>query len=186
MFFSSLQTENLYNELEATFYQNPDRAGHLLSMASVHDLSALLKRLLRDLPQPLLANDLIHLFYQTHCIRPPDQYKALSMLCLLLPHENRNTVRDILSFLNYIIDKQDMNKMNKHNVATIFAPSFFPPRFIHPVDINDIESQVKMAAACCDLTKVLISQAELLFMVPKRMLDQARASKGGHVCIPLP
>lgn len=174
------KTENLYNELEATFYQNPDRAGHLLSMASVHDLSALLKRLLRDLPQPLLANDLIHLFYQTHCIRPPDQYKALSMLCLLLPHENRNTVRDILSFLNYIIDKQDMNKMNKHNVATIFAPSFFPPRFIHPVDINDIESQVKMAAACCDLTKVLISQAELLFMVPKRMLDQARASKGGH------
>lgn len=31
-----------------------------------HDLSAVLKKLLRDLPQPLLTVELIDAFYQTH------------------------------------------------------------------------------------------------------------------------
>lgn len=61
-------------------------------------------------------------------IPQPDQYRALSVLCLLLPHENRNTFRALLSFLNKVIDLQAANKMSKHNVATIMAPSIFPPR----------------------------------------------------------
>lgn len=174
------KTENLYNELEAVFYQKPEKVSQLLGQSSVHDLSALLKRILRELPQPLLANDLIHLFYQTHEIPPPDQYKAISMLFLLLPHENRNTTRAILSFLNIIIGQENFNKMSKHNVATIFAPSFFPPRFIHPADKNNIEAQVKMAAKCCDLTKVFISQSEFLFRVPLNFIENSKLIKSGQ------
>lgn len=55
----------LYNELEQNFYAKHDKVSGILKRAGVHDLSALLKRWLRELPTPLLANDLVHLFYQT-------------------------------------------------------------------------------------------------------------------------
>lgn len=59
------KTEVLYNELEQNFYARHDKVKGILQRAGVHDLSALLKRWLRELPTPLLANDLVHLFYQT-------------------------------------------------------------------------------------------------------------------------
>lgn len=64
--FLPRQTEALYQEIEALFYSKPEKVDPVLKRAGVHDLSALLKRWLRELPQPLLANDLVHLFYQTN------------------------------------------------------------------------------------------------------------------------
>ncbi|XP_034102918.1 rho GTPase-activating protein conundrum [Drosophila albomicans] len=179
------KTELIYNELESSFYQKPEKFAQLLSAASVHELSALLKRWLRELPQPLLSSELIQLFYQCHTLPSMDQMRALSNLCQMLPHENRNTLRSILRFLNAIIDLQDINKMNLHNVSTIFAPSFFPPRYIHPTDKNSIAEQVKMAALCCRLTNVLITRGEGLFQVPDHLIaesrnQKARQGKRGH------
>ncbi|XP_034478074.1 rho GTPase-activating protein conundrum [Drosophila innubila] len=179
------KTELIYNELESSFYQKPEKFAQLLGSASVHELSALLKRWLRELPQPLLTNELIQLFYQCHTLPPVDQMRALSILCQMLPHENRNTLRSILRFLNSIIDLKDINKMNLHNVSTIFAPSFFPPRYIHPTDKNSIAEQVKMAALCCRLTNVLITRGEGLFQVPNHLIadsrnQKARPGKRGH------
>lgn len=74
--------------------------------------------------------------------------------------------------------------MSIHNVATITAPSFFPPRFVHPSDKNDISAQVQMAAQCCHLTNVLIAQSDNLWMVPQRLIDEAKKiSKSGNVRI---
>ncbi|XP_030369285.1 rho GTPase-activating protein conundrum [Scaptodrosophila lebanonensis] len=171
------KTELLYNELESSFYQKPKKFAQLLSNASVHELSALLKRWLRELPQPLLTNELIQLFYQCHTLPPTDQVRALAIVCQMLPHENRNTLRSLLRFLNHVIDLKDTNKMNLHNVATIIAPSFFPPRYIHPTDKNSIEEQVKMAAQCCRLTNVLITRGEGLFQVPNHLIEESRSNK---------
>ncbi|TDG44733.1 hypothetical protein AWZ03_008874 [Drosophila navojoa] len=171
------KTELIYNELESSFYQKPEKFAQLLSNASVHELSALLKRWLRELPQPLLTSELIQLFYQCHTLPPADQIRALSILCQMLPHENRNTLRSILRFLNIIIDLKDFNKMNLHNVSTIIAPSFFPPRYIHPIDKNCIAEQVKMAALCCRLTNVLITRGESLFQVSDNLIAESRNQK---------
>lgn len=111
-----------------------------------------------------------------------DQVRAISMLCLLLPHENRNTMRELLSFLKLVVELQSFNKMSTQNVATITAPSFFPPRFVHPTDKNDISAQVRMAAQCCQLTNVLISQTDNLWMIPQRLIDEAKKfNKTGNV-----
>lgn len=48
-----------------------------------------------------------------------DQIRAISMLCLLLPHENRNTMRELLNFFKLVVELQSFNKMSIHNVATI-------------------------------------------------------------------
>lgn len=168
------KTEAFYNEIEHNFYYKPEKIEPLFKKAGVHDLSALLKRWLRELPQPLLANDLVHLFYQTNVLPPNDQYKALAVLCQLLPHENRNTLRELLSFFRLVVERQDTNKMSQQNVATIIAPSLFPPRFIHPPDKNDIGAQVRMAAQCCHLTNVLITIADDLWLVPTRLIEQSK------------
>lgn len=105
-----------------------------------------------------------------------DQVKALTIICQLLPHENRNTLRSLLRFLGHVIDHSEWNKMNLHNVATIAAPSFFPPRFVHPVDKNNIKDQVKMAAQCCCLTTLLITIGDGLFQVPDNLIEEARFS----------
>lgn len=60
------RTEFLYVELEKNFYLRYDTVHELLEKAGVHDLSTLLKRWLRELPMPLLATELVHLFYQSH------------------------------------------------------------------------------------------------------------------------
>ncbi|KAH8404552.1 hypothetical protein KR009_006497, partial [Drosophila setifemur] len=168
------KTEILYNELESTFYQKPQRSSNLFGSATVHELSALLKRWLRELPQPLLTHEFLQLFYQCHKLPSTDQRKALSIICQLLPHENRNTLRSLLKFLNNIIDLRDANKMNLHNVSTIIAPSFFPPRNIHPINKNSIEEQIKMAAQCCRLTNVLILLGERLFQVPNNLIIESK------------
>ncbi|XP_043067493.1 rho GTPase-activating protein conundrum isoform X2 [Drosophila bipectinata] len=171
------KTEVLYNELESIFYLKFENMDNYFSNATVHELSALLKRWLRELPQPLLTNELVQLFYQCHKLTSMDQKKAFSLLCQLLPHENRNTFRALLSFLNNIINLQNVNKMNLHNVSTIIAPSFFPPRNVHPVNKNNIEEQVKMAAICCRLTNVLITRGEKLFQVQKNLITESKSKK---------
>lgn len=79
---------------------------------------------------------------------------------------------------------QHLNKMNIYNVSTILAPSFFPPRFVHPQDKNDVAAQIRMAAECVHLTNVLISQNENLWMVPQRLIEQSKKiSKNGNVSL---
>jgi hypothetical protein len=57
----------LCSELEAVFYRRPlQEVDRLLQQATCHDVSTVLKRLLRDLPQPLLSIEYIDMFYQTH------------------------------------------------------------------------------------------------------------------------
>jgi len=57
----------LCSELEAVFYRRPlEEVDRLLQQATCHDVAAVLKRLLRDLPQPLLSIEYIDMFYQTH------------------------------------------------------------------------------------------------------------------------
>jgi Rho GTPase-activating protein 18/28/40 len=91
-------------------------------------------------------------------------------------------MRELLNFFKLVVDLQSFNKMSIHNVATITAPSFFPPRFVHPTDKNDISAQVRMAAQCCHLTNVLIAQSDNLWMVPQRLIDEAKKiNKTGNV-----
>lgn len=62
----SFQVESICMQLETDFYCKPKEMDKLFKHMSCHDLSAVLKKLLRDLPQPLLTVELIDAFYQSH------------------------------------------------------------------------------------------------------------------------
>ena len=123
-----LKVETLTGHLEESFYSRPDQAEKVLESASVHELAALLKKWLRDLPQPLLTPELVALFYRTHELPAHLRPRALNLLVLLLPPENRATLKVLVDILNRVVENQDVNKMSLHNVAMIAAPSLFPPR----------------------------------------------------------
>lgn len=169
------KVEIICTELETDFYCKPKEMDKLFKRTPCHDLSAVLKKLLRDLPQPLFTVELIDAFYQSHGVKNPnDLVYSLNLLVLLLPVEHRCTLEALLNFLKLVIENQASNKMSIHNVAMIVAPSLFPPRYVHPRDHTDLTAQVNMAAICCQITEVLLNNVEKLWYVPMELINQLR------------
>ncbi|XP_043504829.1 rho GTPase-activating protein conundrum isoform X2 [Polistes fuscatus] len=169
------KVELICTELETDFYSKPKEIDKLFKRIPCHDLSAILKKLLRDLPQPLLTVELMDAFYQIHEIKnPSDLSYSLNLLVLLLPTEHKCTLKALLTFLKLVIDNQNSNKMSIHNVAMIVAPSLFPPRYVHPSDRTDLNAQVNMAAICCRVTEALLINSDKLWYVPTALLSQMR------------
>ncbi|KAK9299250.1 hypothetical protein QLX08_007622 [Tetragonisca angustula] len=169
------KVESICRQLETDFYCKPNEVDKLFKCMSCHDLSAILKKLLRDLPQPLLTVELIDAFYQSHGVKDHQELSyALNLLVLLLPIENRCTLRALVKFFKLVVENQGSNKMSIHNVAMIVAPSLFPPRYVHPRDRADLTAQLNMAAVCCQATEALLVNANKLWYVPNELLNQLR------------
>nr|KAG5707766.1 hypothetical protein BaRGS_015926 [Batillaria attramentaria] len=100
-----------------------------------HDVGALLKEFFRDLPEPLLTRDLYLPFVATRKIEDRQrQAEAIRLLLTLLPPANRDTLWSLLRFLatvhRHSADTVDSNgkevhgnKMDSHNLATLFGPN---------------------------------------------------------------
>ncbi|CAK9832090.1 Rho GTPase-activating protein conundrum [Anthophora retusa] len=167
------KVESICVQLETDFYSKTKEIDKVLKRTSCHDLSAVLKKLLRDLPQPLLTVELIDAFYQSHGVKDRQELSyALNLLVLLLPIEHRCTLRALIKFLKLVVENEASNKMSIHNVAMIVAPSLFPPRYVHPRDRTDLTAQVNMAAICCQVTEAVLVNADKLWYVPNELLDQ--------------
>lgn len=57
----------LYNEIETKFYNNRKHIENLLSQATGHELTGILKKLLRDLPDTIFTMELFDMFYKCSC-----------------------------------------------------------------------------------------------------------------------
>uniref|UniRef100_A0A0A9WXS8 Rho GTPase-activating protein 18 n=3 Tax=Lygus hesperus TaxID=30085 RepID=A0A0A9WXS8_LYGHE len=164
------RVEALCAKLEREFYSRPEVADHLIATAAPHDLATLLKKLLRQLPQPLLTNQLINTFYQAHDI--PECVRALNLLVLLLPPEHRATLHALLMFLSSVISNSVHNKMSAQNVAMIMAPSLFPPEIL--VEKGGLKAELGLAVHCCSLTELMIRTSDRLWLVPDNLVSQLR------------
>ncbi|CAG9816644.1 unnamed protein product [Phaedon cochleariae] len=184
--------EILCNEIESKFYNNRKDTESLLGQATVHELTGVLKKLLRDLPDPLFTMELFELFFKTSAIsNTEDKVKALNLLVLMLPIEHRNTYRLLLNFFLNIINHEKQNRMNLHNVAMITAPSLFPPRLLLPnfcfrdndkiilkhLTKEDLNKQIKDAAVCCVIMETMLNAGDKLWSVPTHLADQAREAQ---------
>lgn len=58
--------DHLCQTIEKDFYVEPQQIDQMLQRCAIHDLTAAFKKLLRDLPEPILTNELVNLFYQSH------------------------------------------------------------------------------------------------------------------------
>ncbi|BGP48100.1 Rho-type GTPase activating protein Rga1 [Rhodotorula kratochvilovae] len=92
-------------------------------------LAALLKKFLRDLPDPLMTFKLFHLFIAAQRIDDFDERKRmLHYVCCLLPKPHRDTMEVLFVFLKWVasfshVDEETGSKMDLQNLATVISPN---------------------------------------------------------------
>ncbi|XP_070786782.1 rho GTPase-activating protein 6-like isoform X2 [Enoplosus armatus] len=155
---------------------------------SVHDVAALLKEFLRDMPDPLLTKELYTAFINTTLLDPDEQQNVTQLLVYLLPACNSDTLHRLLEFLSTVTDhahdRQDKvgqeitgNKMTSLNLATIFGPNL-----LHKQKNSDKEFSVQSSARAEESTAVIavlqrmIASYQTLFMVPPDLQNEVLMS----------
>ncbi|GAA6063123.1 hypothetical protein JCM10212_002326 [Sporobolomyces blumeae] len=92
-------------------------------------LAALLKKFLRDLPDPLMTFKLFHLFIAAQRIDDATQRKKiLHLCCCLMPKPHRDTMEVLFVFLKWVasfshVDEETGSKMDLQNLATVISPN---------------------------------------------------------------
>ena len=104
--------------------QSPD-----FSLQSAVQLAALMKKWLRELPNPLLTFNLYDIWISSQRVSDPMiRKKILQMAYCMLPRSHRNLVEVLLYFFSWVasfaeIDEETGSKMDSHNLATVIAPN---------------------------------------------------------------
>lgn len=92
-------------------------------------VAALLKKFLRELPDPLLTHKLHKLFLTSQKLGDEQQRRrVLHLSCCLLPKSHRDSMEILFSFLNWAssfshVDEESGSKMDIHNLATVITPN---------------------------------------------------------------
>lgn len=104
-----------------------------LTKDSPVQIAALLKKFLREMPDPLLTFKLHRLFVVSQKIADPEKQKrVLHLTCCLLPKAHRDTMEVLFAFLNWTssfshVDEESGSKMDIHNLATVMTPNILYP-----------------------------------------------------------
>jgi RhoGAP (GTPase activating protein)-like protein/LIM domain-containing protein len=137
-----------------------------LTEQPVVQIAALLKRYLRDLPDPLLTHKLYRLWLIISKIQDENKRRqCLHLSCCLLPKSHRDSMEILFVFLKWAgsfhqVDEEVGSRMDIKNLATVIAPNILynnqkllaldsdPMFVIVGVEdmIRDIES---MCTVCC-------------------------------------
>ncbi|XP_067372862.1 rho GTPase-activating protein 6-like isoform X2 [Channa argus] len=161
---------------------------HLDEEHSVHDVAALLKEFLRDLPDPLLTRELYTAFINTMLLDYSDQVSAIQLLIFLLPPCNSDTLQRLLSLLSTVAkhakdgldsDGQEItgNKMTSLNLATIFGPNLLRKQKNSDKEFS-VQSLVRAeeSSAIIGIVQRMISTYATLFMVPSDLQNEVLMS----------
>jgi hypothetical protein len=100
-----------------------DRKSIDTSIVDIHTLTSLVKKYLRELPEPVIPNAFHDKFQSTimHHSRQ-EAYYGLSSLVVKLPAHNRHLLHAILLMASRIQQHVDTNMMCPEALATVFAP----------------------------------------------------------------
>ncbi|XP_070710555.1 rho GTPase-activating protein 36 isoform X2 [Pempheris klunzingeri] len=153
---------------------------------SVHDVAALLKEFLRDMPDPLLPRELYPAFLHANLLRGVDQLQYLQHLLYLLPPCNCDTLLRLLSLLHTVqsfaqdsIGTNDEeipgNKMTAANLAVIFGPNLLQ-RERGEVSTHIYAMGIEDSTAIINATLVLVQNYRRLFTVSAELQQEVLMS----------
>ncbi|XP_073711886.1 rho GTPase-activating protein 18 isoform X2 [Misgurnus anguillicaudatus] len=166
---SATRVKAVCQELEQNFYNGTFPWESLKQ----HDAASLLKLFIRELPSPLLTVENFSAFISV--LKLPtkkQQLQALNLLVLLLPEPNRDTLKALMEFFQRVIDHKDKNKMTLNNVAVVMAPNIFMCKGFRS-KIREQE-EFAMATGTANIVRLLIRYQNLLWTIPKFILNQVR------------
>ncbi|KAI9024038.1 hypothetical protein DFJ74DRAFT_62185 [Hyaloraphidium curvatum] len=149
-----------------------DNMGPLLR-ENVIQLSALLRRFLRDMPDPLLTFDLFKVFVSTQKLPDePSRKKALHYAFCLLPKGNREVLEVVLLFLRFVAEHADGgggtgNKMDIDNLATVVAPCILYARPKEAGKGKDAASVAEDTFMAISVVRTLMDHLDEFVLVPR-------------------
>ena len=92
------------------------------------------------------------------------QVSCVQLLFQLIPPVHLALLKDLLLFLQAVAAKEDENKMNKNNLATMFSTHLLCPRKLSP---EVLQAQHQLLA---NVVASMIENAHKLFVLPKKLL----------------
>ncbi|KAK9370412.1 hypothetical protein V1509DRAFT_347959 [Lipomyces kononenkoae] len=104
-----------------------------LDSESPVQLAALLKKFLRELPDPLLTFKLYKIWVASQRITDDNtRLRVLHLCCCLLPRAHRDCMEIIFNFLKWVasfshVDEESGSKMDIHNLSTVITPNILYP-----------------------------------------------------------
>ncbi|KAL4996777.1 hypothetical protein BDV10DRAFT_107388 [Aspergillus recurvatus] len=148
------------SEMIDTKYEQVD-----LTKENPVQIAALLKKFLREMPDPLLTFKLHRLFVASQKI--PDlekQKRVLHLTCCLLPKAHRDTMEVLFAFLNWTssfshVDEETGSKMDIHNLATVMTPNILYP--------NTKTSAVDESFLAIEAVNALITYNDTMCEIPE-------------------
>lgn len=127
-------------------------------------VAALLKKFLRELPDPLLTHKLNKLWITSQRIEDAEKRRrVLHLTCCLLPKSHRDTMEVLFTFMNWVssfshVDEESGSKMDIHNLATVITPNVIHRGKEHvPVDdsflaIEAVHSLIECNESMCEVS----------------------------------
>jgi len=123
-----------------------------------HDVTAILKRWLRSLPDPIFTRELLPCFLQVADL-PGDwkqRLKALRLLVAMLPPDHLATVEYLFRLLKQTADHSDQNQMTAHNLARVMAPNLLCTPSQNVDDRNSGFSSLHEYERAAEVTEIMI------------------------------
>ncbi|CAN3373208.1 rho-GTPase-activating protein Lrg1p [Diutina rugosa] len=163
-------------ELTDAINKSPDRSPDFANQSAVQ-LAALMKKWLRELPNPLLTFGLYDLWILSQHQKSAGLRKRVLQLCYcMLPRSHRNLVEVLLYFFSWVasfaeIDEETGSKMDIHNLATVIAPNVL---FAKPAAGSSPEDGIHVRGEgffyAIEVLNQMIEQHEELSMVPHDLM----------------
>ncbi|KAG5834931.1 hypothetical protein ANANG_G00266780 [Anguilla anguilla] len=114
--------------LKAAFDANNKDVSVLMSEMDVNAIAGTLKLYFRELPEPLFTDELYANFAGGIALSDSVAKESCMLnLLLSLPEPNLLTFLFLLDHLKRVAEKESINKMSLHNLATVFGPTLLRP-----------------------------------------------------------
>ncbi|XP_059990476.1 active breakpoint cluster region-related protein isoform X1 [Lagenorhynchus albirostris] len=141
--------------LKAVFDANNKDILLMLSDMDINAIAGTLKLYFRELPEPLLTDRLYPAFMEGIALSDPAA-KENCMMHLLrsLPDPNLITFLFLLEHLKRVAEKEPVNKMSLHNLATVFGPTLLRP--------SEVESKAHLTSAADIWSHDVMAQVQVL------------------------
>ncbi|KAI1622667.1 paxillin [Exophiala viscosa] len=136
-------------------------------------VAALLKKFLREMPEPLLTFKLHKLWITSQKIADEEcRRRILHLTCCLMPKSHRDTMEVLFSFLKWTasfsqVDEESGSKMDIHNLATVVAPNILYAKEKAPNARQPAVPQVDDSFLAIEAVNTLIEYNDYFCQVPE-------------------
>ncbi|XP_074785672.1 rho GTPase-activating protein 9 isoform X2 [Athene noctua] len=92
--------------------------------SDIHVVTGALKLFFRELPEPLVPYELFDPFIDAVKLPDPqERVERVAELVQSLPPANYATLRYLLAHLCRVMEREDVNRMTRHNIGIVFGPT---------------------------------------------------------------